>query len=156
VYLFSLTLGWLPAIGFVPFADDPSEWFLHLLLPAITLMLVTTPELTRQLRSSLITSLDEDYVQAGRAKGLSETKVVGKYALKNAAIPVVTVLGTQIGLLIGGAVVVERVFGLSGIGSLVVDSVLQRDLAVVQGVVLVTCIPIVVINLFVDVSYGYF
>jgi peptide/nickel transport system permease protein len=156
VYVFALSLHWFPAIGFVPLTQDPWQWFVHLLLPAITLALVTAPELTRQLRSGLVDSLGEEYVQAARAKGLSERAVVGKHAMKNAAIPVVTVLGTQIGLLIGGAVLVEKVFGLSGIGSLAVDAVTQRDLAVVQGVVLITCVPIVVINLFVDVSYGYF
>jgi peptide/nickel transport system permease protein len=156
VYVFALKLGWLPAIGYVAVTDDPVEWLRHLLLPAMALSLATTPELVRQLRAAMLDALQEDYVRAARARGYGEARIAGKHALKNAAIPVVTVLGTQLGILVGGAAIIEKVFGIAGVGSLAVDSVFSRDLPLVQGVVVVTTIAVLVVNLLVDVSYGYF
>lgn len=151
----SLHLGLLPATGYVPLDDDPVSWLAHLLLPGFTLGLAAAAELTRQLRSSLIDVFDQDYLRTARAKGLRTTSVIAKHALKNAATPVVTVLGMRISVLLGGTVVVEQIFGIPGLGQLAITAVLQRDLPMVQGVVVVTAVMVMLANLAVDLSYGY-
>jgi peptide/nickel transport system permease protein len=145
----------LPATRYVPLDQDPVLWLRHLVLPAVTLGVVTGAVVTRQLRSSLIGVLQQDYVETARAKGLRSRAVVLKHALKNAAIPVVTVLGTQVAFLLGGSVIVEQVFGIPGIGQLAVNAVLQRDLPVIQGVVVLTTVIVLACNLVIDVAYGY-
>src|SRR5215212_3796306 len=155
IYLFGVVLHWLPISGYV----DPSEGLLatirSLTLPAITLGLALAAVVTRTLRSSLLETLSEDYVRTARAKGLSEQMVIQRHALKNGLIPVVTILGLQLGTLIGGAVITEYVFALPGVGRLVVDAVFSRDYPVVQGVILLISIGFVVSNLAVDVVYGW-
>ena len=146
---------WLPPGGYVKFGAGPWEWFRHLLLPAITLALPLAAQLARQIRGSLLQVLDQDYIRALRAKGLSELKVVGKHAAKNAATPVVTVLGLQLGGMVGGAVIVESIFALPGYGAVAMNAVLTRDIPMLQGVVIVGAIIILAANLAVDVSYGY-
>jgi len=136
IFLFGVTLRWLP-------------------LPAVTLGLALASVVTRTLRSSLLEALAEDYVRTARAKGLSEGRVVRGHVLKNALIPVVTVLGLQLGTLIGGAVITEYVFALPGVGRLVVDAVFARDYPLVQGVVLLIAVGFIVSNLLVDVLYGF-
>jgi ABC-type dipeptide/oligopeptide/nickel transport system permease component len=126
-----------------------------LALPAITLGLALAAVVTRTLRSSLLEALTEDYVRTARAKGLSEWRVIWGHVLKNALIPVVTVLGLQLGTLIGGAVITEYVFALPGVGRLVVDAVFARDYPLVQGVVLLIAVGFIVSNLVVDVLYGW-
>ncbi|MCW2616426.1 MAG: dipeptide transport system permease protein DppB [Frankiales bacterium] len=155
-YVFAIQLSWFPAVGYAPFADGPVEWLRTLLLPAIALAAIPAAEVMRQLRGSLQDVLATDYVLAARAKGLRTTALVGKHGLKNAAIPVVTVLGFRVAQVIGSTVVVESVFNIQGIGSLLVRAVLQRDIPVVLGVTLMTTIFVVVVNLLVDLSYGYF
>ncbi len=155
VLIFALRLGWLPATGYVPFGDDPVGWLKHLILPALTLGTAAAAETTRQLRASLSDVLQQDYVRTARAVGTRSRVVVGKHAMKNAAMPVVTVLGFQIAFLLGGSVIVEQLFALPGLGGLAIRAVLDRDLPMIQGVVLFTTVLVVMINLAVDMLYGW-
>jgi len=125
-----------------------------LTLPALTLGLALAAVITRTLRSSLLEALAEDYVRTARAKGLSERMVLGRHALRNGLIPVVTVIGLQLGALIGGAIITEYVFALPGVGRLVVDAVFARDYPLVQGVVLLIAAGFIVSSLLVDLAYG--
>lgn len=156
VLLIALQLGWLPATGFVPFSEDPVEFFLRLTLPSITLGLSVAAELARQVRGAMIEVLARDYIQTARAKGLSTLSIIVKHGLKNAAIPVVTVMGLQIRRLLGGTVIVEQIFAMNGVGSLAVRAVFLRDLPVLLGVALTTAVIVLIINLIVDMSYSYF
>ena len=155
IFLFGVTLRWLPISGYTDPLEDPIAGLRSLLLPAVTLGLALAAVVTRTLRSSLLEALAEDYVRTARAKGLSEGRVVRGHVLKNALIPVVTVLGLQLGTLIGGAVITEYVFALPGVGRLVVDAVFARDYPLVQGVVLLIAVGFIVSNLLVDVLYGF-
>jgi peptide/nickel transport system permease protein len=145
ILLFSEKLGWLPASGRGTFGQ--------LLMPAITLASYPMAIITRLLRSSLIEVLAEDYVRTARSKGLSERVVLYRHALRNAAIPVVTVVGLQVGALLGGAVITEEVFAYPGIGRLAIQAISNRDFAVVQAFVIFLAVLIVGINLAVDLSY---
>ncbi len=156
VLVVALKWGWLPATGYIPFAEDPIEYFARLTLPSLTLGLGVAAELARQVRGAMIDVLSRDYIQTARAKGLSTQSIIVKHGLKNAAIPVVTVLGLQIRRLLGGAVIVEQIFAMNGLGSLAVRAVFLRDLPVLLGVALATAIVVLLVNLFVDMSYGYF
>ncbi len=156
VLLIALQLGWLPATGYIPFAEDPVEWLLRLTLPSITLGLGVAAELARQVRGAMIDVLSRDYIQTARAKGLSTLSIIVKHGLKNAAIPVVTVLGLQVRRLLGGTVIVEQIFAMNGVGSLAVRAVFLRDLPVLLGVALTTAVIVLLVNLIVDISYGYF
>ena len=153
VLVFAVWLGWLPSIGYVSPADDFWGCLSHLILPAITLGWALAGITTRLTRSSLLEELGKDYVRTARGKGQRERAVLLTHALRNALIPIVTMVGLQLGFLIGGTVVVETVFAWPGVGLLVVDSIFARDYPVVQGVVLVIAVLIVVINLLVDVIY---
>lgn len=155
VLVLSLNLGWFPATGFVPFGDDPIGWLKSITLPSITLGVGVAAELTRHVRASMNDVLKRDYILTARSKGLSGTAVLGKHAMKNALLPVVTVLGLQVRRLLGGTVVVEQIFAINGIGTLAVRSVFFRDLPVLLGVALVTATVVLIVNLFVDLSYGY-
>jgi len=154
IFLFGVTLRWLPVSGYTDPLEDPVNGLRSLTLPAITLGLALGAVITRTLRSSLIEALSEDYVRTGRAKGLPEGAILGRHALKNSLIPVVTVLGLQLGGLIGGAVITEYVFALPGVGRLVVDAVFARDYPLVQGVVLLIALAYIATNLLVDLVYG--
>lgn len=153
VLVFSIWLGWLPSIGYVSPFDDFWRSIRHLILPAITLGWALAGVTTRLARSSLLEELGKDYVRTARGKGLSERTVLLRHTLRNALIPTVTMIGLQMGFLIGGTVVVETVFAWPGIGLLVVDSIFARDYPVVQGVVLVIAVLVVLINLLVDATY---
>ena len=155
IFLFGVTLRWLPVSGYTDPLDDPVNGLRSLALPAVTLGLALAAVITRTLRSSLLEALSEDYVRTARAKGLGERRILSRHALKNGLIPVVTVLGLQLGGLIGGAVVTEYVFALPGVGRLVVDAVFARDYPMVQGVVLLIAIGFIASNLLVDVVYGW-
>jgi peptide/nickel transport system permease protein len=154
IFLFGVTLRWLPISGYVDPMEEPWEGIRSLALPAITLGLALAAVITRTLRSSMLEALSEDYIRTARAKGLSEGAVIRAHALKNALIPVVTVLGLQLGTLIGGAVITEYVFALPGVGRLVVDAVFARDYPLVQGVVLLIAVGFILSNLMVDLLYG--
>ena len=155
IFLFGVTLRWLPVSGYTDPFEDPVNGLRSLALPAVTLGLALAAVITRTLRSSLIEALSEDYVRTGRAKGLSERAILGRHALKNSLIPVATVLGLQLGGLIGGAVITEYVFALPGVGRLVVDAVFARDYPLVQGVVLLIALGYIFTNLLVDLAYGW-
>lgn len=155
IFLFSVTLRWLPVSGYTDPLEDPVNGLRSLALPAVTLGLALAAVITRTLRSSLLEALSEDYVRTARAKGLSEGVILSRHALKNGLIPVVTVLGLQLGGLIGGAVITEYVFALPGVGRLVVDAVFARDYPLVQGVVLLIAVGFIVSNLVVDLVYGW-
>ena len=155
IFFFGVTLRWLPISGYTDPLEEPWNGVRSLALPAITLGLALAAVITRTLRSSLLEALTEDYVRTARAKGLSEWRVIWSHVLKNALIPVVTVLGLQLGTLIGGAVITEYVFALPGVGRLVVDAVFARDYPLVQGVVLLIAVGFILSNLIVDVLYGW-
>ena len=128
----------------------------RLILPSFTLGIGLAAELARQVRGAMIDVLSRDYIQTARAKGLSTLSIIVKHGLKNAAIPIVTVLGLQIRRLLGGAVIVEQIFAMNGVGSLAVRAVFLRDLPVLLGVALITAVVVLFVNLLVDMSYGYF
>lgn len=155
IFLFGVTLRWLPISGYVDPMEEPWDGIRSLALPAITLGLALAAVITRTLRSSMLEALSEDYIRTARAKGLSDGAVIRRHALKNALIPVVTVLGLQLGTLIGGAVITEYVFALPGVGRLVVDAVFARDYPLVQGVVLLIAVGFILSNLMVDLLYGW-
>jgi peptide/nickel transport system permease protein len=155
IFVFGVTLRWLPISGYVDPLEEPWDGLRSLALPAITLGLALAAVITRTLRSSMLEALSEDYIRTARAKGLSDGAVIRRHALKNALIPVVTVLGLQLGTLIGGAVITEYVFALPGVGRLVVDAVFARDYPLVQGVVLLIAVGFIVSNLAVDLLYGW-
>jgi peptide/nickel transport system permease protein len=155
IIVFAVDRHWLPAGGYVPLSQDPVENLRHLLMPAIVLGTGLSAVLMRQMRSSMLTSLDADYVRTARAKGLSEWSVVGKHALRNSLITVTTVIGLQLGALISGAVITEQIFGIAGFGRLTIDAINQRDYTLLQGVVLVAAVGYVVVNLGVDLLYSF-
>jgi peptide/nickel transport system permease protein len=155
IIVFAVDRHWLPAGGYVPLTQDPVENLRHLLMPAIVLGTGLSAVLMRQMRSSMLTSLDADYVRTARAKGLSEWSVVGKHALRNSLITVTTVIGLQLGALISGAVITEQIFGIAGFGRLTIDAINQRDYTLLQGVVLVAAVGYVVVNLGVDLLYSF-
>ncbi len=155
IYGFAVFLDLLPPSGYVPFADDPAANLKHMVLPAVTLGVGLAAVIMRQVRSSLIEVLQQEYVTTARAKGLATRAVVGRHALKNALIPVVTVIGLQVGLLFGGAVITESIFSIPGLGRWAVDSILWRDFPVVQAVSLVMAIGVLVTNLVTDIAYAY-
>jgi peptide/nickel transport system permease protein len=153
ILLVSVRLGWLPASGFVPLTEDPVANLKRMLMPALVLGTGLAAVLMRQTRNAMIEVLSADYVRTARAKGLAQAAVVVRHALRNGLIPVVTILGLQMGALMSGAVVTEQIFVLPGFGRLIVESVFTRDYPLVQGVVLITASSYVLINLLVDVSY---
>jgi peptide/nickel transport system permease protein len=174
IILFSVILGWLPVTGRLDILTVPSEitgFYLldallsgnmnmfkdalrHLILPTVTLGMYSTAVIARMTRSSVLETLEQDYVRTARAKGLKETAVIIVHALRNAALPIVTVIGLQLGSLLGGAVLTETVFAWPGIGKYAVDAITRSDYPVVQGAVLLVAFIFVIVNLFVDVIYA--
>ena len=156
IWLVSLKLGWLPVQGYKRLADGVGPWLYHLTLPAITLSVIYIALIARVTRASVLETLGEDYIRTARAKGLPEATVLMRHALANAAVPIVTVIGIGIALLIGGVVVTESVYAIPGLGRLTVDAVLARDFPTIQGVILLFSFVYVVVNLLVDLSYVFF
>ena len=155
IYVFALLLRWLPPSGWVPLPASVPQNLLSLVLPALTLGTALAALVTRQLRSGMLEVLRQDYVRTAQAKGLSERQVVGKHALKNALISVVTVVGLQLGGLLGNTIITETLFALPGVGRLMIDAIFSRDFFVVQGVILFLAVGYVLSNLLVDVLYSY-
>ncbi|HVM13381.1 MAG TPA: nickel ABC transporter permease [Egibacteraceae bacterium] len=155
ILLFSLTLGWLPSSGYTPLTEDPGDWLRHLVMPAVTVGVVSGSILTRFVRSSMLEALSQDYTRTARSKGLHERVVVTRHVLKNAMIPVVTVTGLQLATLLGGVIIVEQVFSWPGLGRLALIAVQRRDYPVLQGAVLVMALTFLVINLVVDLLYAW-
>lgn len=156
IVVLSLKLGLLPPMGYMSPFEDFGGWVSRLLMPAIALSMHPAAELARMTRAAMSDTLEKDYIRTARAKGLREPTIIRKHALKNAAIPVITVIGLQTARVLGGAVIIEQIFALPGIGTLTIQSVLTRDMAMVMGIVLVASVATVLINLLVDLSYGYF
>jgi peptide/nickel transport system permease protein len=154
IFVFAVRLGWLPTSGFVDIFDDPVAGLRSLALPGVTLALQLTAIVARMTRSTLLEALGQDYIRTARAKGLTEHSVVLRHAFRNALIPVVTIVGLQIGGLLAGAVITEFIFAIPGIGSLIIDSIFSRDFPVVQGVVLVTALGFIASNLVADLLYA--
>lgn len=155
ILLFSLVLRIFPPGGYAPAIDNPAENLRRIVLPALTLSAATLAVNMRQVRSSLIDVFDQDYIRTARAKGLSRSAVVFGHALKNGLIPVITVVGLQVGALIEGAVITEQIFSWPGVGKLVVDSLFGRDYPVVQAVVLLSALSYMLSTLIVDIAYGW-
>jgi peptide/nickel transport system permease protein len=155
VFAFSVRLEWLPVQGYRSLADGIGPWLQHLVLPAITMALVFTALLTRITRATVLDVLQEDYIRTARAKGLGVVAVL-LHALRVAAVPIVTTIGIGMALLIGGVVVIESVFAIPGIGRLAIDAVMRHDYPVIQGVLLMSALAYVLINLAVDMSYALF
>jgi len=155
ILLFSLVLRIFPPGGYAPAIDNPLENLRRIVLPALTLSAATLAVNMRQVRSSLLEVFGQDYIRTARAKGLSEASLIVRHALKNGLIPVVTVVGLQIGALIEGAIITEQIFFWPGVGKLVVDSILGRDYPVVQAVVLMSALSYMLSTLVVDIVYGY-
>lgn len=153
IAVFAVGLGWLPAGGWTPPAKDPVMFIRQLTLPALSLGLVQAAVLTRYVRSAILDVMREDYIRTARAKGLTPLRALRRHGMRNAAIPVITVLGLQLATLLVGAVVVERVFVIPGLGSLLLDAVSNRDLIVVQDVVMVLVLAVLVVNFVVDLLY---
>jgi peptide/nickel transport system permease protein len=155
--IFSLWLGWLPASGmYAPYGGGgPGDLLAHLVLPAVTLAAASVTIIARLTRATMLETLGQDYVRTARAKGLGERTVVWRHALKNALIPIVTVVGVQAGYLLGGAVLTETVFAWPGVGTLVIQGILARDMPLVQGGVLVIALSFVLVNLLVDTLYAW-
>lgn len=155
ILLFSVSLQWLPSAGYVPLAQGLWPWFAALLQPALILALFQIGFLARITRSAMLDVLDQDFIRTARAKGVSEWKTISKHAFRNTLIPVVTVLGITLSLLVGGSVVIEQVFAMPGIGRLIVQGILNRDYPLVQGTMLLFGFAFVVINILVDIIYTF-
>jgi peptide/nickel transport system permease protein len=155
VLLFSLTLNWLPPGGYTPISESFTDWLSHLALPAITAGIVSASVLTRFIRSAMLDVLNMTYIQTARAKGLPESLVVNRHALRNALINIVTIIGLQMSALFSGVVIVEVVFSWPGLGRLALDAVLDRDYPMLQGAVLVVAVMVTMVNLIVDLLYFF-
>lgn len=154
IYIFSLKLGFVPPGGYSPFWENPGMNLRYLLLPAISLGSGLAGIVARMVRATMLDVLNYDYIRVARAKGLAERIVITKHALKNTLIPTITIVGLQIGVLLGGAVVIETVFAWPGIGKLTVDAILGRDFPVVQGATFLIAVALVLVNLLVDITYA--
>jgi peptide/nickel transport system permease protein len=154
-YVLAVKVQIFPQTGFIPIQDNPVQWFQHLILPWITLALLQSAIYTRLTRGSLLDVLGEDYIRTARAKGMPERRVIYRHGLRSALTPVVTQAGVDIGVLIGGTLVTESVFGLQGIGQLTVQSLTNGDLPVIMAVVLIAAFFVVLGNLVVDVAYSF-
>lgn len=154
VALFAVHLRWFPATGFTPISASPWEWLRSVILPSIALGTSSSAAIARQVRSAMVGVLQQDYIRAARAQGLSARRVLLKHALTNAMVPVVAVLSFQITVLLGGALIVEQVFAINGLGTLAIGAVRQQDIPMIQGLVLVMVALVVVVQLVTDVIYG--
>ena len=155
VWFVSLKLGWLPVQGYVRISENFYLFIRHLILPSITLSFIYIALIARVTRASMLEALGEDYIRTARAKGLPELRVLVRHALANAAVPIATVIGIGIAILIGGVVVTESVYAIPGLGRLTVDAVLARDFPTIQGVILFFSFVYVAINLLIDLSYVF-
>jgi len=156
IYLFGLKLHWLPISGYTSPLDDFWLSTRQLVMPVICLSFFSIAANARQMRSSMLETISQDYVRTAWAKGLSERRVIMKHALKNSLIPVITLVGMGVGIIFGGSVLVETVFAIPGVGRLLVSSILGQDYVVVQAITFVIAITILLVNLMVDISYGWF
>lgn len=154
ILVFGVGLDWFPTSGYVPFFEDPIGNLRHLVLPMVTLGVYLAATFTRFLRADMLEVLNQDYMRTAKAKGLAQSMVIMRHALPNALVPLLTIMGMEIGSLLGGAIVIEQVFGWSGIGWLSVQAIFNRDYPLVQGTVLFVCVAFVIVNLLVDIGYA--
>jgi peptide/nickel transport system permease protein len=154
VAAFAVNLHWFPATGFTPLSESPWEWLRSVVLPSIALGTASSAAIARQVRSAMAGVLQQDYIRAARAQGLSSRRIIMRHALTNAMVPVVAVLSFQITVLLGGALVVEQVFAINGLGTLAITAVRQQDIPMIQGLVLVMVALVVVVQLATDIVYG--
>jgi peptide/nickel transport system permease protein len=154
LYIFAIRLKWLPVQGYTPIGEDIGQWAQHLVLPALTLSLAFIALLARMTRAAMLEVLAEDYIRTANAKGVGTRSLLLKHALRNAGIPIVTIVGIGVATLMGGVVITETIFNIPGIGRLVVDAILKRDYPIIQGVTLLASGVYVIINLLVDLSYS--
>ena len=156
IYLFAIELDWLPVQGYTPLREGVWPWLRHLILPSIALGTIYIALIARITRATMLEVLAQDYVRTAHAKGLAPSAVLMRHALKNAAVPIVTIIGIGVALLISGVVVTESVFAIPGIGRLTVDAIIRRDYPIIQGVILLFSTIYVLVNLAVDLSYRLF
>lgn len=154
IFVFGFTLGWFPTGGYIPFATDPLAWLQHLILPWLVLALLHGASYTRIMRTQMLDEFGSDYIRTARSKGLSERVVIGSHATRNAIVPLVTLFGLDLGVLLGGAVLTERAFSMQGLGTLLLDAVAGLDLQLVVGITLFAALLIVLANLAVDIVHA--
>ncbi len=154
VLLLAVHLGWFPSVGFVTFTEDPGKNVRSLVLPALALGTTMTAAVMRMTRSAMLEVLSQDYIRTGRAKGLTDTTLLARHALKNALIPVLTLIGTETGKLLGGSLIIEQIFAIPGIGQYAVSSIFTRDYPVLQASILVIAGSYVILNTLVDITYA--
>jgi peptide/nickel transport system permease protein len=154
VYWLAIGLRWLPVQGYIPIEQDPWGWFVQLILPTVTLSLSYFALIARITRASMLEVLTEDYIRTASAKGASETKILLSHALKNAGVPILTVVGIGVAYLISGVVITETVYNIPGIGRLTVDAINNRDYPIIEGVLILCSGAYVIVNLIVDLSYS--
>lgn len=152
-YVFALKLDWVPVQGYTPISQGLWPWFQNLILPSVTLGLVYVALIARITRATMLDVLQQDYIRTARSKGVAQNSILFLHALKNAAVPIITIIGIGVALLIGGAVVTESVFAIPGLGRLTLDAILRRDYPVIQGVVLIFSFVYVLVNLAIDLIY---
>lgn len=155
IFLFSMVLGWLPVQGYRPLSAGIWEHIRHMILPVASLGTIYIALLTRFVRSSIIDTLNEDYIRTARAKGLNERSILMRHALPNAAVPILTIIGLTITMLIGGVVVTESVFNIPGLGRLVVEAILAKDFTIIQALIILFSVVDIVVNLVVDILYRF-
>ncbi|MEU3895169.1 ABC transporter permease [Streptomyces sp. NPDC045251] len=155
VLVFAVRLNWFPAIGYIPFAESPGGWLSTITLPVLSLSVASVAGVSQQVRGAVIDVLRQDYVRTLRARGLPASRIVFRHVLRNASAPALSVLGMQFVGLLGGAVVVEQIFGLPGIGSMTVTYTTRGDIPVIMGLVMLTVVGVVLINLLVDIVIGW-
>ena len=156
IFLFAVNLGWMPAIGYEPISGGIASWFKSITMPSIAVGLVAAGLTSRVTRSTMLEILNDDYVRTARAKGLAERVVLLRHALRNAAVPILTIIGLGLASMIGGLIVTEQVFAIPGMGRLVVDSISKRDYPMIQGIFLIIALFAVAVNLIIDLAYVYF
>jgi peptide/nickel transport system permease protein len=144
-----------PVLGYVSFADSPGQWLKYAFLPMFTLALFTASEVARQLRTGLVGVLDQDYIRAARARGITGARVIGRHALKNAALPTITIIGVRLGFLLAGSVIVESIFGIPGLGQYAYQAVQNRDVPIIQAVVVISASVVITISVLVDIAYAF-
>ncbi|WP_410624040.1 ABC transporter permease [Amycolatopsis sp. cmx-8-4] len=154
ITIFAFALDVVPKNGYVPLTEDPAQWAWHLVLPWLVLAFLHTAIYARLTRGQMLETLGEDYIRTARAKGLTERKVVGRHALRNVLLPVVTVFGVDLGALLAGTVITERIFGMAGVGRLLVDAISSLNLPVLLGVTLFSALLVTFLNFLVDLCYG--
>lgn len=152
--VFGVTLEWFPVIGYTPFAEDPVAWFRALVLPGIALGLHAAAVIARQTRAAMRDADEAQFTRALRARGVAERRITTRYTLKNAMLPILAAAGVQVPIIVGGSMVIERVFSQAGLGTLLIDSVQRSDMYVLQGGILVVVLFVLVLNLLIDITYG--